>query len=105
LHDLSQDALVDVLTKPKNALVKQYRELFSFAGVELQFTDRALQEVARRAQTRKTGARGLRSELERTLLDLMFEVPGSDITRAVIDEVGLDDPASILLSAERRKSA
>ena len=105
LHDLSIDALVDVLTKPKNALVRQYQELFALEGVTLDFSDVALREVARRADTRKTGARGLRSVLEHTLLDLMYEVPGSDVSRVCIEADDLDDPAAILERAERRKTA
>jgi len=105
LEELSLDALVEVLTKPRNALVKQYTELFALDGVELVFTEAALYEVARRAQERKTGARALRSVLERTLLPLMFEVPGSDVTGLVIDAPDLDHPEGLLHRAERRKSA
>lgn len=105
LQDLSLEALIDVLTKPKNALVKQYRELFSLEGVKLSFEEAALYEVARRAQTRKTGARGLRSVLEKTLLELMFEVPGSDITGLTVHADALDDPEVILQRAARRKTA
>src|SRR5690606_19884597 len=75
-HELSLEPLVDVLTKPRNALVKQYTELFAFDGVELRFEEDALVEIARRAQARKTGARALRSVMERVLAPLMFEVPG-----------------------------
>ncbi|HEX7003474.1 MAG TPA: ATP-dependent Clp protease ATP-binding subunit ClpX [Trueperaceae bacterium] len=105
LHDLSLGALVSVLTKPKNALVRQYQELFALEGVELRFTDEALRAVARRALDRKTGARGLRSVMEQTLLDLMYEVPGSDISRIRIDESNLDFPGRVLDEAERRKTA
>ncbi len=105
LQDLSIDALVDVLTKPKNALVRQYRELFALEGVELDFSDAALREVARRADGRRTGARGLRSVLEGILLDPMFEVPGSDIAGIRIDADDLDDPERVLDNAERRKTA
>jgi ATP-dependent Clp protease ATP-binding subunit ClpX len=105
LHDLSLDALVSVLTKPKNALVRQYQELFALEGVELRFSEEALRAVAKRALERKTGARGLRSVMEQTLLDLMYEVPGSDISRIGIDEDNLDDPMQVLDQAERRKTA
>ena len=105
LGDLSEDALVEVLTKPKNALVKQYTELFKLDGVDLTFSEGALREVARRALDRKTGARGLRSVLERTLQPLMYEVPGSGITRLHIDEEALDDPLSLLGQEATRKSA
>ncbi len=105
LNDLSIEALIDVLTKPKNALIKEYQELFALEGVELKFSEAALHEVARRAEARKTGARGLRSVLERTLLDLMYEVPGSDVTALFVDDDGLDDPVSILAAAARTKTA
>jgi ATP-dependent Clp protease ATP-binding subunit ClpX len=105
LQDLSLDALVSVLTKPKNALVKQYKELFALEGVSLSFEESALLEVARRAQERGTGARGLRSVLEKVLLSLMFEVPGSDFTDVLVTREALDDPRLILEQAERRKTA
>ena len=105
LHDLSLDALVGVLTRPKNALLRQYQELFALEGVDLSITDEALEEIARRAIGRKTGARGLRSVMEGTLLELMFEVPGSDVARLVIDKDGLDDPRGVLAAAERRRTA
>ncbi len=105
LTELSLEALVAVLTKPRNALVHQYKELFGFDGVTLTFSDNALAEVARRAQARKTGARALRSVLERALMPLMFEVPGSGITRLHLDVDDLDDPSRLLASALERKSA
>jgi ATP-dependent Clp protease ATP-binding subunit ClpX len=105
LHDLSLDALVSVLTKPKNALVRQYQELFALEGVELRFSDGALRAVAQRALERKTGARGLRSVMEQTLLDLMYEVPGSEISAIRIDEASLDDADRVLARAERRRTA
>ena len=105
LQDLSLEALVDVLTKPKNALVKQYRELFMLEGVDLNFSDEALREVAQRAQDRKTGARGLRAVLEGTLLELMYEVPGSDITGLRVEADYLDEPFKILETGQRRRTA
>jgi len=75
LNDLSDDALVEILVKPKNALVKQYARLFEIEGVRLTFADDALKAVARRAIARKTGARGLRSIMEGILLDTMFDLP------------------------------
>jgi hypothetical protein len=74
--DLDEDALVTILTEPKNALVKQYQRLFEIEDVELTFTDDALRAIAKRAIERKTGARGLRSIMEDILLDTMFELPG-----------------------------
>jgi ATP-dependent Clp protease ATP-binding subunit ClpX len=105
LTALSVDALVDVLTKPKGALVGQYQELFALSGVALDFSEEALREVARRALRRGTGARALRSVLERTLGELMFEIPGSDVTAVRIEVEDLDDPLLPLERAERRKTA
>ncbi len=76
LEDLDEEALVTILTQPKNALVKQYQRLFEMEDTQLTFTDDALQAIAKRAIARKTGARGLRSILEDILLDTMFELPG-----------------------------
>jgi ATP-dependent Clp protease ATP-binding subunit ClpX len=91
LSDLSEEALVDILTKPKNALIKQYQRLFEMEGVRLEFAEDALKGVARRAIARKTGARGLRSIMEGILLDTMFDLPGMNgveqivINRDVVD--------------------
>ncbi|UWQ16927.1 ATP-dependent Clp protease ATP-binding subunit ClpX [Jannaschia sp. M317] len=84
LTDLDKDALVIILTQPKNALVKQYQRLFELEGVTLTFTDDALQAIAQRAIERKTGARGLRSIMEDILLDTMFELPGMDTVEEVV---------------------
>ncbi len=84
LEDLDEEALVKILTEPKNALSKQYGRLFEMEGVKLTFTDDALKVVARRAIERKTGARGLRSILEGILLDTMFELPGMETVEEVV---------------------
>ena len=76
LSDLSEDALIDILQKPKNALVKQYQRLFEMEGIKLSFAEDALRAIARKAIQRKTGARGLRSIMEGILLDTMFDLPG-----------------------------
>ncbi len=73
LNDLDEDALVEILTKPKNAIVKQYQRLFEFENVKLRFTDDALRCISREAMTRKVGARGLRMILEELMLDLMYQ--------------------------------
>ena len=87
LNDLDQDALVQILTKPKNALIKQYQTLFSLEDVQLTFTDDALHAIAKRAIDRQTGARGLRSILEDILLDTMFDLPSMEnIEEVVINE-------------------
>ena len=76
LDDLNKEALVEILTKPKNALVKQYQKLFSFENVKLEFTHDALSSIAKKALDKNTGARGLRTILENILLDTMFNLPG-----------------------------
>ncbi len=85
LEPLDEDALVDILTKPKNALVKQYQKLFQIDQVELEFEEEALREIAREAIERKTGARGLRSIIESIMLDVMYELPSrEDIEKCII---------------------
>ncbi len=84
LEDLDEAALIEILSKPKNALVKQYGRLFEMEGVKLNFTDDALSSVARRAIARKTGARGLRSIMEQILLGTMFDLPGLDGVEEVV---------------------
>ena len=87
LEDLDEDALVQILVEPKNALTKQYKALFEMDEVDLEFRDDALRAIARRAIERKTGARGLRSILENILMDTMFDIPTtSDIDSVVINE-------------------
>ncbi len=104
LADLDEDALVTILTEPKNALVKQYQRLFEIEGVELSFTPDALRAIAKRAIARKTGARGLRSILEDILLDTMFELPGMDgVEEVVINEEAATTAARpLLIYSERR---
>ena len=84
LEDLDEAALMEILTKPKNALIKQYGRLFEMEGVKLTFTEDALKSVAHRAIARKTGARGLRSIMEQILLGTMFELPGLDGVEEVV---------------------
>ncbi|MCH7623368.1 MAG: ATP-dependent Clp protease ATP-binding subunit ClpX, partial [Nitrospinae bacterium] len=84
LKELNEEALVKVLTEPKNAITKQYKKLFQFENVKLKFTDGAIRAVAEKAISRKTGARGLRAVLEDTMLDIMFEIPGSENIEEVI---------------------
>ncbi len=105
LEDLDEEALVTILTQPKNALVKQYQRLFELEDVQLSFTDDALQSIAKRAIQRKTGARGLRSILEDILLDTMFELPGqSDVSEVVVnDEAVTAGAAPLLIYADAKK--
>jgi ATP-dependent Clp protease ATP-binding subunit ClpX len=87
LTDLDQDALIKILTEPKNALIKQYQRLFEMEDVQLTFTEDALRAIAKRAIERKTGARGLRSILEEVLLDTMFELPSMQgVAEVVVNE-------------------
>ncbi|WP_125709946.1 ATP-dependent Clp protease ATP-binding subunit ClpX [Companilactobacillus zhongbaensis] len=83
LDKLTEDDLVNILTKPKNALIKQYKELMNIDDVDLEFTAGALQEIAKMSIERNTGARGLRSIVEETMLDTMYEVPGRDDVKGV----------------------
>ena len=104
LNDLDKDALVTILTTPKNALVKQYQRLFDMEGVSLKFMDNALEAIAEKAVDRKTGARGLRSILEDILLDTMFELPNLDSVEEVVinREVARDRARPIYIYGERR---
>ena len=87
LEELDEAALVQILTEPKNALIRQYEKLFAMEGVELEFRENALTAIAKRALQRKTGARGLRSILEHALLDIMFDLPSEKgVTKVVVDE-------------------
>ncbi len=104
---LDRDALVEILTEPRNALVKQYRKMFEIDGVELEFTDEAIEAVAEQALTRGTGARGLRAIMEEVLLPVMFDVPSDDgiakvvVTRDVVLENVL--PTIVRRDAERKR--
>jgi ATP-dependent Clp protease ATP-binding subunit ClpX len=87
LEELDEKALIQILTEPKNALVKQFQKLFKMEGAELEFREEALLAIAKAALKRKTGARGLRSIIEHALLDIMFDLPGmNDVTKVVVDE-------------------
>ncbi len=105
LDELSIDALMDVLTKPKNAIIKEYKEIFRLEGVDLNFSEAALYEFAKRAKDRGTGARGLRAILESVLLELMFIVPSSDVIALHLDDDNIDNPELILEKATRQKTA
>ena len=97
LNPLGKDDLVDVLTKPKNALVKQYNHMFDLDGVKLEITPNALEAIAQEALTQKMGCRGLRSILERILLDSMYEIPSmKDVVRCIVDE-------GVIISGEKPK--
>ena len=104
LEDLDEDALVTILSKPKNALVKQYQRLFELEDAKLTFTDDALTAIAKRAIERKTGARGLRSIMEDILLNTMFELPGMDtVTEVVVNEEAVGPDAQPLMIHDESK--
>jgi len=105
LMDLDEDALVTILTEPKNALVKQYQKLFDIEGVDLSFTDEALRAIAKRAIARKTGARGLRSIMEDILLDTMFDLPSlENVSEVVVNEEAVSSEATpLIIYAEAKK--
>jgi len=107
LEDLDETALVTILTEPKNALVKQYKRLFEMENVNLTFTDDALNAIAKKAITRKTGARGLRSILEGILLETMFELPTFDgVEEVVVNAEVIDGKGQpLLIYAEKKKTA
>ena len=101
LNELDDEALIKILTEPKNSLTKQYSKLFEMEGVEIQFRADALKAIARRAQERKTGARGLRSIMEAVLLDTMYNIPSqSGVTKVVIDEAAINGESEPLLMYE-----
>jgi len=96
LEELDEDALVRILTEPKNALIKQYGRLFEMEGCELELRADALTSIARKAMERKTGARGLRTIMEQVLLDIMYDLPSMDnVSKVVVDGsviAGENDP-------------
>ena len=107
LDELHEDALVRILTEPKNALIKQYKRLLDMDGVQLKFTPDALKAIARKALAQKAGARGLRSILENAMLDIMYEIPSEDSVREVIvnEEVLLRKEKPMILYQEENQSA
>ncbi|MBA3008792.1 MAG: ATP-dependent Clp protease ATP-binding subunit ClpX [Proteobacteria bacterium] len=107
IGELNEKSLVKILTEPKNALVKQYQELFKVEGVDLQYTDEALAAMAKEAVTRKSGARGLRAIMEETMLDIMYEIPSMENVRECVvgEEVVLKNEAPILLFEQPKKQA
>nr|VFJ52343.1 MAG: ATP-dependent Clp protease ATP-binding subunit ClpX [Candidatus Kentron sp. DK]VFJ59259.1 MAG: ATP-dependent Clp protease ATP-binding subunit ClpX [Candidatus Kentron sp. DK] len=106
LEELDKDQLVQILTEPKNSLVKQYQRLFEMEGCDIEFRSEALQAIAKKASERKTGARGLRSILEHTLLDTMYDLPSMEgIGKVVVDEgliSGETDPIFIYQGEKKR---
>ncbi len=107
LGELSEETLVQILTEPKNALIKQYNKLLAMEGVDLEIRPAALRAIARKALARKTGARGLRSILELALIDTMFDLPdSSNVEKVVVEEATIDDnKAPLLVYREVAKKA
>jgi ATP-dependent Clp protease ATP-binding subunit ClpX len=108
LLELDEDQLVRILTEPKNAITKQYTKLFSMEGVEVEFREDSLRAVARKAMERKTGARGLRSILEQSLLDTMYDLPSMEsVKKVVIDDASIrgESKPLILYEGDRKLAA
>jgi ATP-dependent Clp protease ATP-binding subunit ClpX len=103
---LDEEAMVDILTKPKNALMKQYQKLFEFESVRLRFSEGSLRAIARQAHARKSGARGLRSILETVMLELMYDIPSrDDVEEVVVSEEVIEQGAQPLLVLKREAKA
>src|SRR5438046_2220766 len=107
LDELDEDALMEILVEPKNALIKQFQKIFRIEGVELEIREPALKAVARKALARKTGARGLRSIVEHVLLDIMYDLPSIEgLRKVVVDEKAITgDGKPLLIYAEQPKVA
>lgn len=104
LEELNEEALMQILTQPKNALTKQYHKLFNMENVEIEFRDGALEAIAEKATERKTGARGLRSILEHVLLDTMYDIPSLDnVSKVVIDKGAITGESQPILIYEQNK--
>ncbi len=104
LNSLTEEAMLDILTKPKNAVIKQYQKLFAYEGVELEFTDDALKAIANKAMKSKTGARGLRSMVEAAMLDIMYIVPEmKDLKKCIISEdtINLNSSPEFIYSSKK----
>jgi ATP-dependent Clp protease ATP-binding subunit ClpX len=106
VRSLDRSALVEILTEPKNALVKQYEKVFGFEDVELEFSEDGLEAVADLAILRGTGARGLRAILEEVLLNTMYDLPGrTDVGKVVIDEETVRDKTNPTLVPRKSSSS
>ena len=107
LGELSEDNLVEILKRPRNAIVKQYKKLFDLENVKLTFTEGAIRGIAREAMKKKTGARGLRSIMEKVMLDVMYEIPAlSNVKECVVsEEVIVNHDRPILIYEEEAEIA
>ena len=106
LEDLDEKSLIEILQEPKNSLTKQYKELFKLDGAKLTFKENALKEIAQKAISKKTGARGLRSIIEKILLKTMFELPGQENVEEVVVDIGAatGDSQPIIVHSKDNKS-
>ena len=105
LDDLDEKSLVKILKEPKNSLIKQYQRLFEFEEVELEFNDDAILEIAKKAITKKTGARGLRSILENILLKTMFELPDmEDVIKVTVDKSSVKGSSEPIVTYGKKSS-
>jgi ATP-dependent Clp protease ATP-binding subunit ClpX len=107
LDELSEQALITILSEPRNALVKQYQKLLSFDNVRLKFSDGALSAIAKKAIQRKTGARGLRAILEEIMLDVMYEIPSQTGIKdcLITEETILNNEKPVLIYEKQAESA
>ena len=106
LDELDEIALIEILTEPKNALLKQYKKMFAMEGVELEMRPEGLKAISAKALARKTGARGLRSIMEQALLDVMYDLPSMENVEKVVDEGMITGTAKpILIYSDRPKVA
>jgi ATP-dependent Clp protease ATP-binding subunit ClpX len=107
LSDLSEDEMLSILVEPKNSIIKQYKKLFELENIELKFTEKALLEIVRKSLNRKTGARGLRSIIEKVMLDVMYKIPSiENVTECLVtEEVILGNAEPILKYGKSKKSA
>ena len=105
LNDLDEKSLIKILTEPKNSLIKQYKRLFDFENVELEFKNEALIEIAKKAIRKKTGARGLRSILETILLKTMFELPElEDVLKVTVDKSAVKGESDPIITYGKKQS-
>ena len=105
LEDLDEKSLVKILKEPKNSLIKQYQRLFEFENVELSFQDDAISEIAKKAISKKTGARGLRSILENILLKTMFELPDMEnVIKVTVDKASVKGASEPIVTYGKKSS-
>ena len=105
LNDLDEKSLIKILKEPKNSLIKQYQRLFEFEEVELEFKEEAISEIAKKAISKKTGARGLRSILENILLKTMFELPDmEDVIKVTVDASAVKGATEPIITYGKKSS-